>query len=95
MEEAYEVLAAIDENDPQGMTEEFGDLLLQIVLHAQIANEYGEFDMTDILSGIHEKIVRRHPHVFSDLVVKDKETVLKNWELLKGKRETGKFKKRR
>jgi tetrapyrrole methylase family protein/MazG family protein len=83
MEEAYEVLAAIDENDPQGMTEEFGDLLLQIVLHAQIASEYGEFDMTDILSGIHEKIVRRHPHVFSDLVVKDKETVLKNWELLK------------
>jgi len=83
MEEVYEVLAAIDENDPQGMTEEFGDLLLQIVLHAQIANEYGEFDMTDILSGIHEKIVRRHPHVFSDLVVKDKETVLKNWELLK------------
>ena len=83
IEEAYEILAAIDENDPQGMTEEFGDLLLQIVLHAQIASEYGEFDMTDILSGIHEKIVRRHPHVFSDLVVKDKETVLKNWELLK------------
>ncbi len=93
MEEAYEVLAAIDENDPQGMTEEFGDLLLQIVLHAQIASEYGDFNMTDILSGIHEKIVRRHPHVFGDLVVKDKETVLKNWELLKAEERQAGLKK--
>jgi tetrapyrrole methylase family protein/MazG family protein len=83
MEEAYEVLVALDEDDPQAMSEEFGDLLLQIVLHAQIASEFGEFSMTDILSGIHEKIIRRHPHVFGDLSVKDKETVLTNWELLK------------
>lgn len=90
MEEAYEVLEAIDEDDPRAMAEEFGDLLLQIVLHAQIASEYGEFSMTDILRGIHEKIVRRHPHVFGDVVVQDKETVLKNWEILKaGERQAG------
>jgi tetrapyrrole methylase family protein/MazG family protein len=83
MEEAYEVLEAIDENDPRAMAEEFGDLLLQIVLHAQIASEHGEFGMTDILCGIHEKIVRRHPHVFGDVVAQDKETVLRNWEKLK------------
>ena len=90
IEEAYEVLEALDEDDPRAMTEEFGDLLLQIVLHAQIASEYGEFSMTDILRGIHEKIVRRHPHVFGDLVVQDKETVLRNWEILKaGERQAG------
>lgn len=90
MEEAFEVLTALDEDDPRAMSEEFGDLLLQIVLHAQIASEYGEFNMTDILRGIHEKIVRRHPHVFGDLQVKDKETVLSNWERLKAEeRQTG------
>lgn len=90
MEEAYEVLAALDEDDPKAMAEEFGDLLLQIVLHAQIASEYGEFSMIEILQGIHEKIVRRHPHVFGDIVVRDKETVLKNWEILKaGERQAG------
>jgi len=65
------------------MREEFGDLLLQVVLHAQIASEYGEFTMSDVLQGIHAKLVRRHPHVFGELVFKDKETVLENWEKLK------------
>ena len=96
LEETYEVLAALDQDDPAAMREEFGDLLLQIVLHAQIASEYGEFNMAEVLHGIHSKIVRRHPHVFGDLELKDVEGVLANWEKLKaaereefGKSETG------
>ena len=73
----------LDAEDVDGMQEEFGDLLLQIVLHAQIASEYGEFDMTDVLRGIHTKIVHRHPHVFGDLELRDKQGVLQNWERLK------------
>jgi tetrapyrrole methylase family protein/MazG family protein len=83
LEETYEVLAALDADDPQAMQEELGDLLLQIVLHAQIAAEYGEFSMADVLQGIHGKIVHRHPHVFGDLEVKDTEGLLVNWERLK------------
>ena len=93
LEETYEVLAALDDDDPRAMMEEFGDLLLQIVLHAQIASEYGEFGMTDILRGIHEKIIRRHPHVFGDMVVHDKETVLRNWEVLKASERQAGLKK--
>lgn len=83
LEEAYEVLEALDSENPREMSEEFGDLLLQIVLHAQIANEYGDFSMVDILQGIHDKLVRRHPHVFGDVKIEDKEGVLVNWERLK------------
>lgn len=83
MEEAYEVLTAIDENDPSALREELGDLLLQIVLHAQIASEYGEFNMTEVLRDIHVKLIHRHPHVFGDLKIKDKQGVLLNWERLK------------
>ena len=83
LEETYEVLQAIDANDPESMAEEFGDLLLQIVLHAQIASEDGEFSMTDILSGIHDKLVNRHPHVFGGLEVDGVSDVLLNWEKLK------------
>lgn len=83
LEEAYEVVAALDSDDPQAMREEFGDLLLQIVLHAQIASEYGEFNMAEMLQSIHSKIVRRHPHVFGDLDLKDVDGVLLNWEKLK------------
>jgi tetrapyrrole methylase family protein/MazG family protein len=83
LEEAYEVLAALDADDPQAMREEFGDLLLQVVLHAQIASEYGEFNMADILRTIHSKIVKRHPHVFGDLKLEDAQSVLQNWERLK------------
>jgi tetrapyrrole methylase family protein/MazG family protein len=83
LEETYELLSALDAEDIDGMREEFGDLLLQIVLHAQIASEYGEFDMTDVLRGIHTKIVHRHPHVFGDLELRDKQGVLQNWERLK------------
>ncbi|TAK12203.1 MAG: nucleoside triphosphate pyrophosphohydrolase [Anaerolineae bacterium] len=83
MEEAFEALAAIDADDPAALREELGDLLLQIVLHAQIAAEYGEFNMSDILLGIHTKLVRRHPHVFGDADIKDAEKVIQNWEKLK------------
>lgn len=83
LEEAYEVLAALDAEDPQEMQEEFGDLLLQIVLHAQIAEEYGEFTMADVLRSIHTKIVYRHPHVFGGLNLEQASDVLLNWERLK------------
>ncbi|MGE5220936.1 MAG: nucleoside triphosphate pyrophosphohydrolase, partial [Omnitrophica WOR_2 bacterium] len=96
LEETYEVLNAIDRGDPAAMSEEFGDLLLQIVLHAQIASEEGEYRMTDVIQGIFEKIVRRHPHVFSDVQIKDAQGVIQNWERLKeternekGKTESG------
>jgi tetrapyrrole methylase family protein/MazG family protein len=90
LEECFEVLEAIDRNDPLAMREEFGDLLLQIVLHAQIATEFGEFNMSEIIQGIYEKIIKRHPHVFEDLALEDKkpETVIRNWEKIKaGERE--------
>ena len=83
LEESYEALAAMDEIDPAKMREEFGDLLLQIVLNAQIGAEADEFSMTEVLHGIHDKIVRRHPHVFGDLKVAGVGEVLSNWEKLK------------
>ena len=83
LEEAYEAISALDAEDPAAIQEELGDLLLQIVLHAQIASEYGDFNMADILNGIHTKIVQRHPHVFGGLDLKDVEGVLRNWEKLK------------
>ncbi len=83
LEESYEALEAIDSGDFASMREEFGDLLLQIVLNAQIAGEAGQFTMTDVVKGIHDKIVRRHPHVFGDVELKDVDGVLQNWERLK------------
>lgn len=89
IEEAYEALAAMDAESSEKMKEEFGDLLLQIVLNAQIASENGDFTMADVVSGIHEKILRRHPHVFGDVTLKDVKGVLTNWEKLKAaERET-------
>jgi tetrapyrrole methylase family protein/MazG family protein len=83
MEEAYETLQAIDDDDMEALREELGDLLLQIVLQAQIATEEGVFQMPDVISGIQEKLIRRHPHVFGDLEVNDVDQVLHNWESLK------------
>ncbi len=91
MEESYEALEAIDSGNSASMCEEFGDLLLQIVLNAQIASEAGHFNMTDVVKGIHHKITSRHPHVFGDLELKDVNGVLENWERLKEK-ERGKKK---
>jgi tetrapyrrole methylase family protein/MazG family protein len=83
MEETYELLYALDNEDVLSMREEFGDLLLQIVLHAQIASESGDFTMVDILNEVNSKIVQRHPHVFGDLDLQDEDGVLVNWEILK------------
>ena len=83
LEEAYEAIAAIDSGDFVDMREEFGDLLLQVVLQSQIANEEGQFNVNQVIQGIHSKIVRRHPHVFGDLQLDGVKGVLANWEKLK------------
>jgi tetrapyrrole methylase family protein/MazG family protein len=83
LEESHEVLAALDTENPKALAEELGDLLLQIVLHAQIAAEAGEFQMADIIGQIDAKIRRRHPHVFGNVVVNGVEEVLTNWEAIK------------
>ncbi len=85
LEETYEALAALDANDPAAMREEFGDLLLQIVLHAVIAAEEGEFTLAEVIQTVHDKIIRRHPHVFGELSANDAAQVLQNWERLKQK----------
>jgi tetrapyrrole methylase family protein/MazG family protein len=83
LEECHEVLAALDSDDPDALREELGDLLLQIVLHAQIAAEAGEFHMADVIGNVDAKIRRRHPHVFGDVIVNGVEDVLTNWEAIK------------
>ncbi len=83
LEESFETLDAIDAQDVSMMREEFGDLLLQIVLHAQIASESGAFGMADVVKGINDKIIRRHPHVFGNFQVDGVGQVLSNWEKLK------------
>ncbi len=83
LEECHEVLAALDADDSYALLEELGDLLLQIVLHAQIAAETGEFQMADIIAKIDAKIRRRHPHVFGDVTVDGVEEVLTNWDAIK------------
>jgi len=83
LEEAYETLAALDEGDPAKLREELGDLLLQILLHTEIAIESGEFRLADVVEGIGRKLVRRHPHVFGDVKVETPEQVVDNWEAIK------------
>ncbi len=83
LEETYEVLDAIDSKDAHELQEELGDLLLQILLHAQIASETGSFDLGDVIQSIHHKITFRHPHVFKDLNVNGVKDVVHNWEKLK------------
>ena len=88
--ECYEVLEALDEADSGKLCDELGDLLMQIVLHAQIATEAGEFELGDVLAGINTKLIRRHPHIFGSTKVKDVEEVRHNWEALKQEeREAG------
>jgi len=83
IEEAYEVLDALDGSDAMELKGELGDLLLQVVFHAQIARENGEFDLSDVIDRLHEKMIRRHPHVFGDADLRTAEDVLKNWEDIK------------
>jgi tetrapyrrole methylase family protein/MazG family protein len=83
LEETYEVLLAIDGEDSDEICEELGDLLMQIVMHAQIATEGGTFQLADVIGRIDTKLKRRHPHVFGDLTVKDTGEVLRNWQAIK------------
>jgi XTP/dITP diphosphohydrolase len=83
IEEAYETVDAIQRGDVAAIREELGDLLLQVVLQAQIAGERGQFTLRDVAQGISDKLVRRHPHVFGDLQVNDVEEVRRNWEQIK------------
>lgn len=83
LEETYEVLDALDSGDAAALREELGDLLLQIVLHSQIAVDSGEFRMADIIASINEKIIRRHPHVWGEVKVNNSEDVKVNWDRLK------------
>ncbi len=77
------MLEAIDLNDVDKLTEELGDVLLQVVFHAQIAREKGEFDIGDVIEGICRKLIDRHPHIFGDKKVKDSGEVADNWEAIK------------
>lgn len=86
IEEVYEVLEAIELEDEKLLCEELGDLLLQIVFHARMAEEAGSFSMQDVIDGITQKLIRRHPHIFGDVQVSDAGAVLQNWEEIK-KRE--------
>ena len=91
LEECYEVLEAIDREDTHALSEELGDLLVQVAFHTQIASETGEFELADVLTHINRKLVRRHPHVFGDAKVTDAREVERNWERIKEaeKREDG------
>ncbi len=89
MEEACEVLDAIDAKDRHALREELGDLLLQIVFQAELARREGAFAIDDVVAGIVDKLVHRHPHVFGDATAEDAEEVLRNWEKIKAAEKKG------
>jgi tetrapyrrole methylase family protein/MazG family protein len=88
IEEAYEVLAVLDSGSTEKLPEELGDLLFQVIIHTQLAEEAGEFDMADVLEGLAQKLVRRHPHVFGDVDLETAGQVVAQWDELK-KKERG------
>lgn len=83
LEEVYEVLETLDEKHYEELRKEMGDLLLQILFHSRIASEHDIFDMEDVIRSLNDKLIRRHPHVFGEVIAKDAEQVLKNWEQIK------------
>ncbi|MBD1942379.1 MazG family protein, partial [Coleofasciculus sp. FACHB-712] len=83
IEEAYEVVDAIRTGDKDAIAEELGDLLLQVMLQAQIASESGQFSLTDVVQGLTQKLIRRHPHVFGEVEVETAEEVHENWQKIK------------
>src|SRR5712664_1478473 len=89
IEEAYEVLDAMKSGDDAKFANEMGDLLLQVVFHSQIATEEGRFTVADVIREVHEKMVRRHPHVFGEKRAKDAAEVLRNWEQIKAEERAG------
>ena len=88
VEETYEVMDAIRSGDVDELREELGDLLFQVLFHADMSQEAGDFDITDVADAIHDKMVHRHPHVFGDEVAETPEEVLENWEALKAQEKT-------
>ncbi|HIU26129.1 MAG TPA: MazG family protein [Candidatus Copromorpha excrementigallinarum] len=88
-EESREVMDAIDKNDDENLCEELGDLLLQVIMHAQIASEDSRFTIDDVVQGICEKMIRRHPHVFGDAKALSQEESLKLWEEIKRQEKEG------
>lgn len=88
IEEAYEAVDAIDDGDAAHLKEELGDVLLQVILHSQIASESGEFDIEDVAKGIKDKLIHRHPHVFGDVKVSSTSEILENWDKLKAEEKT-------
>ena len=95
MEETAEVLDALDEEDMAALREELGDLLLQVYFQAQVAEEQGDFTFDDVVRGISEKLVRRHPHVFGDRVAGNAAQALANWEQIKQEEHSAQGKERR
>lgn len=89
IEEVYEVIEAIENEDAPLLCEELGDLLLQIVFHARVAEECGHFSMQDVIDGVTAKMIRRHPHVFGDINVLDAGEVLVNWDAIKAREKAG------
>jgi tetrapyrrole methylase family protein/MazG family protein len=89
IEETYEVVEAIEGNDLDALCEELGDLLLQIVFHAQLGSETGKFTVADVIDALSNKMVRRHPHVFGDAVIEDVDAQWRSWEKLKSQEKTG------
>jgi MazG family protein len=89
LEEAYEVVGAIEKGDQREICEELGDLLLQVVFQARVAEEAGRFAIADVVRAIHEKLVRRHPHVFGDAAAADADEVVTNWERIKQAEKAG------
>ena len=90
IEEAYEVVEALESGDDAKFAEELGDLLLQVVFHADIAKGEGRFSAADVIQGIHDKMVRRHPHVFGEKRARDAKAVLKSWEKIKAEERKAK-----
>jgi len=87
IEESYEVIEAIDNKDEAALQEELGDLLLQVIMHAQIGEEEGYFDINDVVEGICKKMIERHPHVFGDMELNTSNEVLANWDKIKNKEQ--------
>ena len=88
LEEAYEAVDAIDDGDIPNLREELGDVLLQVVLHAQIAKDNNEFDIEDVAKELSEKLIHRHPHVFGNQKVKSTQDIIDNWDKLKKEEKT-------
>lgn len=88
IEEAYEAVDAIDDNDMKHLREELGDVLLQVLLHSQIAKEEGSFELEDVAKELNEKLIRRHPHVFGNVDVNSVDEIINNWDNIKKQEKT-------